>query len=215
MTREERYEHILDTFRVQQPHVTTELMFASAFQLLVATLLSAQCTDKRVNQVTPELFSHYPDARAMAQATADDVLEYIRSVSYPNAKARHLVEMARMLVAEYGGEVPESHRDLVKLPGVGQKTANVVEAVWFGHATMAVDTHVFRVAHRLGLVPKTATTPLKVEAYLMRHIPQADIPNAHHWLLLHGRYVCKSAKPLCAHCPFDSFCPKLLAGSKL
>ena len=215
MTRKERYERILDTFRVTQPHVTTELLFASAFQLLVATVLSAQCTDKRVNQVTPALFSHYPDARSMAQAEPDDVLEYIRSVSYPNAKARHLVAMARALVADHAGEVPESHNELVKLPGVGQKTANVVEAVWFGHATMAVDTHVFRVAHRLGLVPKEATTPLKVEQYLMRHIPQEDIPNAHHWLLLHGRYVCKSAKPLCADCPFDGFCPKLLKDSKL
>lgn len=215
MTRKERYERILDTFRVTQPHVTTELLFASAFQLLVATVLSAQCTDKRVNQVTPDLFSHYPDARSMAQAEPDDVLEYIRSVSYPNAKARHLVAMARALVADHAGEVPESHNELVKLPGVGQKTANVVEAVWFGHATMAVDTHVFRVAHRLGLVPKEATTPLKVEQYLMRHIPQEDIPNAHHWLLLHGRYICKSAKPLCADCPFDGFCPKLLKDSKL
>ncbi len=215
MTRKERYERILDTFRVTQPHVTTELLFASAFQLLVATVLSAQCTDKRVNQVTPDLFSHYPDARSMAQAEPDDVLEYIRSVSYPNAKARHLVAMARALVADHAGEVPESHNELVKLPGVGQKTANVVEAVWFGHSTMAVDTHVFRVAHRLGLVPKEATTPLKVEQYLMRHIPQEDIPNAHHWLLLHGRYVCKSAKPLCADCPFDGFCPKLLKDSKL
>ncbi|WP_337468954.1 endonuclease III [Hallella sp.] len=215
MTRKERYERILDTFRVTQPHVTTELLFASAFQLLVATVLSAQCTDKRVNQVTPDLFSHYPDARSMAQAEPDDVLEYIRSVSYPNAKARHLVAMARALVADHAGEVPESHNELVKLPGVGQKTANVVEAVWFGHATMAVDTHVFRVAHRLGLVPKEATTPLKVEQYLMRHIPQEDIPNAHHWLLLHGRYVCRSAKPLCADCPFDGFCPKLLKDSKL
>ena len=215
MTRKERYERILDTFRVTQPHVTTELLFASAFQLLVATVLSAQCTDKRVNQVTPDLFSHYPDARSMAQAEPDDVLEYIRSVSYPNTKARHLVAMARALVADHAGEVPESHNELVKLPGVGQKTANVVEAVWFGHATMAVDTHVFRVAHRLGLVPKEATTPLKVEQYLMRHIPQEDIPNAHHWLLLHGRYVCRSAKPLCADCPFDGFCPKLLKDSKL
>jgi endonuclease III len=215
MTRKERYEHILDTFRARQPHVTTELLFASAFQLLVATVLSAQCTDKRVNQVTPGLFQRYPDAPRMATASAEDVLEHIRSVSYPNAKARHLVEMARILVDQYGGEVPESHAELVKLPGVGQKTANVVEAVWFGHATIAVDTHVFRVAHRLGLVPKDATTPLKVEACLMRHIPKNDIPNAHHWLLLHGRYVCKSAKPLCTRCPFNDFCPKLLEGSKL
>ncbi len=215
MTRSERYGIVLDTFRAQQPHVTTELLFASAFQLLVATVLSAQCTDKRVNQITPELFSHYPDARTMAKAEAEDVLTYIQSVSYPNAKARHLVDMARMLVDNYKGEVPENHNELVKLPGVGQKTANVVEAVWFGHATIAVDTHVFRVAHRLGLVPKDANTPLKVEHYLMRHIPQEDISNAHHWLLLHGRYTCKSAKPLCEKCPFDHFCPKRLEGSKL
>ncbi len=215
MTRKERYGQVLDTFREQQPHVTTELLFASAFQLLVATVLSAQCTDKRVNEVTPSLFGHYPDAHAMASAEAEDVLEHIRSVSYPNAKARHLVELARKLVGDYGGEVPESHDELVKLPGVGRKTANVVEAVWFGHDTIAVDTHVFRVAHRLGLVPHNATTPLKVEQYLMRHIPQEDIANAHHWLLLHGRYTCKSAKPLCGKCPFDHFCPKLLEGSKL
>lgn len=215
MTRKERYGQVLDTFREQQPHVTTELLFASAFQLLVATVLSAQCTDKRVNEVTPSLFGHYPDAHAMALAEAEDVLEYIRSVSYPNAKARHLVELARKLVGDYGGEVPESHDELVKLPGVGRKTANVVEAVWFGHDTIAVDTHVFRVAHRLGLVPHDAATPLKVEQYLMRHIPQEDIANAHHWLLLHGRYTCKSARPLCEKCPFDHFCPKLLEGSKL
>lgn len=215
MTRKERYERVLGIFRAEQPNVTTELQFASAFQLLVATLLSAQCTDKRVNQVTPDLFARFPDARSMAQADADDVLHYIRSVSYPNAKARHLVDMARMLVDRFGGDVPECHDDLLLLPGVGQKTANVVEAVWFGHATIAVDTHVFRVAHRLGLVPQETTTPLKVEQYLMRHIPQADIANAHHWLLLHGRYVCRSAKPLCAQCPFTDFCPKLLGGSKL
>lgn len=215
MTRKERYERVLDTFRATQPHVTTELLFASAFQLLVATLLSAQCTDRRVNLVTPALFARYPDARSMAQATPDDVLELISSVSYPNAKARHLVEMARMLTDEFGGRVPEGHDELVRLPGVGQKTANVVEAVWFGHATMAVDTHVFRVAHRLGLVPRDANTPRKVEDYLMRHIPEADIPNAHHWFLLHGRYVCKSANPCCADCQFVHFCPKLLEGSKL
>ena len=215
MTKKERYSRVLDWFAEAMPEPKTELHYDSPFHLLLAVILSAQCTDKRVNQVTPDLFSHYPDARSMAQAEPDDVLEYIRSVSYPNAKARHLVAMARALVADHAGEVPESHNELVKLPGVGQKTANVVEAVWFGHATMAVDTHVFRVAHRLGLVPKEATTPLKVEQYLMRHIPQEDIPNAHHWLLLHGRYVCKSAKPLCADCPFDGFCPKLLKDSKL
>lgn len=195
--------------------MTTELQFGSAFQLLVATLLSAQCTDKRINQVTPALFNRFPTAQAMAEAEVEEVFGYIRSVSYPNAKAQHLVDMARMLVSNYGGEVPEAMSDLVKLPGVGRKTANVIQAVWFGKATMAVDTHVYRVSHRMGLVAKTDNTPLKVEQALMRNIPEADIPNAHHWLLLHGRYVCKSSKPLCGQCPFDALCPKRLEDSKL
>ncbi|MGM9701314.1 MAG: endonuclease III [Prevotella sp.] len=215
MTRQERYRFILDYFREKTPVVTTELQFGSAFQLLVATLLSAQCTDKRINQVTPALFDRFPTAQAMAEAEVEDVFEYIRSVSYPNAKAQHLVDMARMLVSNYGGEVPEAMSDLVKLPGVGRKTANVIQAVWFGKATMAVDTHVYRVSHRMGLVAKTDNTPLKVEQTLMRNIPEADIPNAHHWLLLHGRYVCKSSKPLCGQCPFDALCPKRLEDSKL
>ena len=151
----------------------------------------------------------------MAEAEVEEVFGYIRSVSYPNAKAQHLVDMARMLVSNYGGEVPEAMSDLVKLPGVGRKTANVIQAVWFGKATMAVDTHVYRVSHRMGLVAKTDNTPLKVEQALMRNIPEADIPNAHHWLLLHGRYVCKSSKPLCGQCPFDALCPKRLEDSKL
>lgn len=215
MTREERYHFILDYFRKKLPNVNTELHFGSSFQLLVATLLSAQCTDKRINQITPELFKHYSDAASMAKAEVEDVFEYIRTVSYPNAKAKHLVEMARMLVADFGGEVPDGLQNLMKLPGVGRKTANVLQAVWFGRAAMAVDTHVYRVSHRMGLVPKTANTPLKVEEYLMKHIPQSDIPDAHHWLLLHGRYVCKSARPECEKCFFDQYCPKLLEGSKL
>ena len=215
MTRQERYRFVLDYFREKTPAVTTELQFGSAFQLLVATLLSAQCTDKRINQVTPALFSRFPTAQAMAEAEVEEVFGYIRSVSYPNAKAQHLVDMARMLVSNYGGEVPEAMSDLLKLPGVGRKTANVIQAVWFGKATMAVDTHVYRVSHRMGLVAKTDNTPLKVEQALMRNIPEADIPNAHHWLLLHGRYVCKSSKPLCGQCPFDALCPKRLEDSKL
>lgn len=215
MTRKERYQYILDYFRTNAPDVGTELQFGSAFQLLCATLLSAQCTDKRINEVTPALFARYSTARAMAQAEPEDVLEYVHSVSYPNAKSRHLIEMARMLVNNYGGEVPSDPKELVKLPGVGRKTANVLQAVWFGKATMAVDTHVYRVSHRLGLVPRTANTPLKVEQHLMRDIPAADIPSAHHWLLLHGRYVCQSARPKCGECPFDTVCPKRLEGSKL
>ncbi len=197
MLRDERYQFVLDYFRQSMPHVTTELQFGSAFQLLVATLLSAQCTDKRINMVTPALFAHYPDANRMAQAEEDDIYDLIKSVSYPNAKAKHLVEMSRKLVCDFNGEVPSEMAQLVTLPyGVGRKTANVIRAVWFGKATMAVDTHVYRVSHRLGLVPKTADTPRKVEDYLMKHIPKEDIPNAHHWLLLHGRYVCKSANPV-------------------
>ena len=181
----------------------------------MATLLSAQCTDERINKVTPALFAKYPDAHAMAQATEEDLLEYIRSVSYPNSKAKHLVAMARMIESDFRGEIPDNTADLVKLPGVGRKTANVLQAVWFNKPTLAVDTHVYRVSHRLGLVPKTANTPLKVEEYLMKHIPEEKITRAHHWLLLHGRYVCNSARPKCEKCDFESFCPKLLEGSKV
>lgn len=215
MTRQQRYQYLLDYFRRQMPHVTTELHFGSAFQLLCATVLSAQCTDKRVNMVTPALFAAYPTAQAMSQATADDLLAYVSSVSYPNSKARHLAELSRMIVEQFGGEVPSTVEELVKLPGVGRKTANVMQAVWFGKAAMAVDTHVYRVSHRMGLVPKTADNPLKVEKYLMAHIPADDIPDAHHWLLLHGRYVCRSQHPRCSECAFADICPRLIEGSKL
>lgn len=215
MTRQQRYQRVLDYYREAMPKVTTELQFGSAFQLLVATLLSAQCTDKRINQVTPALFSRYPTAQAMAQAEVDDVLQLISSVSYPNAKANHLIAMSRQLVGDFHGEVPSDRSQLMTLPGVGRKTANVIQAVWFGKPTMAVDTHVYRVSHRLGLVPQTANTPLKVEQQLMRYIPVQDIPDAHHWLLLHGRYICRSNRPLCGECPFDSFCPKRFDDSKL
>lgn len=215
MLRKDRYQYVLDYFRQEMPRVTTELEFGSAFQLLVATLLSAQCTDKRINMVTPALFARYPDARSMAASTVDEVYELIRSVSYPNAKAKHLVEMSCQLVERFNGEVPESAADLTSLAGVGRKTANVIRAVWFGKATMAVDTHVYRVSHRMGLVPATADSPRKVEDYLMANIPESDIPNAHHWLLLHGRYICKSAKPLCEQCFFNEHCPKRLKNSKL
>ena len=215
MKREERDERILAHFRAQMPNVNTELEFGSVFQLLVAVILSAQCTDKRINQVTPDLFRRYPDAKAMAQAEPEDVLEYISSVSYPNAKAAHLVAMARALVAQHGGEVPSDMNQLLDLPGVGRKTANVVQSVAFGKATLAVDTHVYRVAHRLGLVSKRANTPYKVEQELVKHIPEADIPDAHHWLLLHGRYVCTSRKPHCERCDLADICPQEIEGSKL
>ena len=208
MNKKERYEYILRHFRKEMPQVTTELDFGSVFQLLVATMLSAQCTDKRVNMVTPELFRHYPDAKTMAQAEADDVLEYISSVSYPNAKAKHLVEMARMVVSDFAGEVPQTMDDLQKLPGVGRKTANVIQAVAYGKGAMPVDTHVFRVSHRMGLVSQKANTPLKVEMELRKNIAEDVLADAHHWLLLHGRYVCQSRKPKCDKCPFTTFCPK-------
>jgi endonuclease III len=208
MTKKELYTRVLSYFRELHPEVTTELEFGSVFQLLVAVVLSAQCTDKRVNQVTPELFAHYPDAQAMAEADESEIYEYVKSVSYPNAKARHLVELSRMLVDEYGGEVPNDFDALLRLPGVGRKTANVMQAVAFGQSAMPVDTHVYRVSHRLGLVPSTADTPLKVEKMLVKHIPAEDLARAHHWLLLHGRYVCTSRKPHCDKCELSNICPK-------
>lgn len=215
MTKKQLYTYVLDYFRQLHPEVTTELEFGSVFQLLVAVVLSAQCTDKRVNQVTPELFAHYPDAQSMAEADEAEIYEYVKSVSYPNAKARHLVELSRMLVEEYGGEVPNDFDALLRLPGVGRKTANVMQAVAFGQSAMPVDTHVYRVSHRLGLVPSTADTPLKVEKMLVKHIPAEDLARAHHWLLLHGRYVCTSRKPHCDKCELSNICPKKIENSKL
>lgn len=208
MKLQERYDRILDYFLREQGDVDTELNYGSTFQLLVAVVLSAQCTDKRVNIITPELFRAYPDAKAMAQAEEYEVYEYVKSVSYPNAKAKHLVELSRMLVNDYDGEVPSDMNELLRLPGVGRKTANVMLAVAFAQSAMPVDTHVYRVSHRLGLVTSTANTPFKVEQTLVKHIPADDMCRAHHWLLLHGRYVCKSQKPQCTKCPFNSFCPK-------
>lgn len=215
MKRKERYKYVLEHFQMEMPTVTTELEFGSVFQLLVAVILSAQCTDKRVNMVTPALFEHYPDAKTMAAAEPEEVYEYVKSVSYPNSKARHLVEMSRMLVESYGGEVPQAMNELLKLPGVGRKTANVMQAVAFGRSAIAVDTHVFRVSHRLGLVPKTCDTPLKVEKELLKNIPSELAADAHHWLLLHGRYVCTSRAPHCGKCRFEDICPKVMDGSRL
>lgn len=215
MTRKERYTFVLDYFRNNVGIVSTELMFGSAFQLLCATLLSAQCTDKRINAITPALFVRFPDAKTMATADEEEVFDYVKSVSYPNAKAKHLIEMARMLMNDFGGEVPSEPNELMKLPGVGRKTANVVQAVWFGKPTLAVDTHVYRVSRRLGLVPQSADTPRKVEDYLMKNIALEEVSSAHHWILLHGRYICKSVKPACKECVFDAICPKLFEKSKL
>ena len=207
MTKTERLEHILNHFNEQQPEITTELTYGSTFQLLCAVVLSAQCTDKRVNMVTPALFSRFPSAKEMAQAEAGDILGYIASVSYPNAKAGHLAAMAKKLVENFGGEVPETMDELTSLPGVGRKTANVMLAVAFDKAAMPVDTHVFRVSHRLKLVPKTADTPEKVERHLTRLIPGHLLSKAHHWLLLHGRYTCTARKAHCEKCEIADFCP--------
>ncbi len=207
MTQKQRYEAVIAYFEEAMPVAETELHFANDFQLLVAVMLSAQCTDKRVNMVTPALFEAFPTPAAMAAASDEEVLAYVKSVSYPNSKAKHLVATARQLVERFGGEVPETLEELTSLPGVGRKTANVVMSVAFGQARMAVDTHVFRVSHRLGLVSDKAKTPLAVEQALVKHIPEALIPKAHHWLILHGRYVCKALKPLCMECGLQSICP--------
>ena len=208
MKLQERYDNIINWFRREMPTADTELEFGSVFQLLVAVVLSAQCTDKRVNMVTRELFKAFPDAYALGNADVYEVYEYIRSVSYPYAKAKHIVEMARKIVSDYDGEVPADMDKLLTLPGVGRKTANVIQAVAFGKSTMAVDTHVFRVSHRIGLVTKSATTPLKVEQQLVKHICSEDIPRAHHWLLLHGRYVCTARSPHCDKCGISQWCAK-------
>lgn len=204
MTIKERYEAVISYFEKEMPNPTTELVFHNPFEILVAVILSAQCTDKRVNTVTPALFEAYPTAEAMAQATAEDILRFISSVSYPNSKARHLQAMATMLVDEFGGKVPDSMEELTRLPGVGRKTANVMLGVVFHKAAIAVDTHVFRVANRTGLA--VGKTPLEVEKILTRHIPARYRYPAHHWLLLHGRYVCKATRPLCFDCGIQQWC---------
>lgn len=204
MTIKERYEAIIEYFKRENPSPTTELHFNNPFETLVAVILSAQCTDKRVNMVTPALFKAYPTPQAMAAATPDDLLHYISSVSYPNNKARHLQAMSAMLVDEFNGQVPSTMEELTKLPGVGRKTANVIMGVVFHKAAIAVDTHVFRVSNRTGLA--NGKTPLEVEKTLTRHIAEEDRYNAHHWILLHGRYVCKAIKPNCLECGIKQYC---------
>ena len=206
MKIKDRYAYLIRYFQETMPVAESELNYTTPFELLVAVILSAQCTDKRINQITPALFRDYPTPEAMSLATPDIIYEYIRSVSYPNNKARHLVGMAQMLVRDYDGEVPSTGEELEKLPGVGRKTANVIQAVIFQKARMAVDTHVFRVSHRIGLVGKACTTPLSVEKQLTRHLPEEIIPLAHHWLILHGRYVCQSRSPHCEKCGLTAIC---------
>ena len=201
-----KYKYIIDYFSKTQPDVESELNYSSAYELLVATMLAAQCTDKRVNMVTPALFAAYPTVTDLAKATEEEVLSYVKSVSYPNSKSKHLVQMAQMAVSDFGGEIPCTMDDLTKLPGVGRKTANVVLAFAFDQAAMPVDTHVFRVSHRLGLVPDSAKTPEAVEKELVKHFPKKYISRAHHWLLLHGRYICTARKPHCENCPLTCVC---------
>lgn len=208
MKKKELYQNVIAYFQQAMPMPETELHYETPFQLLVAVILSAQCTDKRINQVTPRLFNDFPTAEAMAATTPGVIFEYIRSVSYPNNKAKHLVAMAKMLQEKFGGDVPSTGEQLEQLPGVGRKTANVIQAVIFQKARMAVDTHVFRVSHRMGLVGKGCTTPLSVEKELVRNIPEELIPTAHHWLILHGRYVCQARRPKCEECGLLGICPR-------
>ncbi|MCF0235871.1 MAG: endonuclease III [Bacteroidaceae bacterium] len=207
MRKKELFAHVLDYFARTMDDTETELDYRNHFELLVAVVLSAQCTDKRINMVTPRLFADYPTAEAMAQATPEVIFEYIKTVSYPNNKAKNLVGLAQKLVKDFDGVVPSTLEELTSLPGVGRKTANVVQAVAFHKAALAVDTHVFRVSHRLGLVPKSATTPLAVEKALMKYIPTDQVAAGHYWILLHGRYVCIARKPKCSQCGLAEVCP--------
>lgn len=204
MTLKERYEGVIDYFKTHVPVAETELNYSNPFELIVAVILSAQCTDKRINQVTPKLFRDYPTAEALAVASSDTILNYIRSVSYPNNKAKHLVNMAGMLLKDFNGVIPSEIDQLVKLPGVGRKTANVVASVIYDKPAMAVDTHVFRVSNRLGLTK--AKTPLQSEQQLIKYIPEQYVATAHHWLILHGRYTCLARTPKCGECPLTEWC---------
>lgn len=205
MTVKERYNKVIEWFRQAMPVAETELHYSNPYQLLVAVILSAQCTDKRINLITPALFEAFPTPEAMAASSVDEIFGYIRSVSYPNNKARNLLGMAKTLVERYGGEVPSDIDSLLTIPGVGRKTANVILSVVFNKAAMAVDTHVFRVSERIGLTTGSKN-PLQTEKTLVSHIPKELIPKAHHWLILHGRYVCKARRPDCLNCGLTQVC---------
>ena len=206
MLRKERYKRLTAHFTENFPDPETELHYETPFQLLVAVILSAQCTDKRINMVTPALFEAYPDAARMAEASFEELFPYIKSISYPNNKTRHLIAMAQKLTEDYQGELPHSVEELQKLQGVGRKTANVIVSVLYNQPAMAVDTHVFRVSKRLGLVNQNASTPLAVEKQLTQHLPKDLIAKAHHWLILHGRYVCTARQPKCSTCDLQGIC---------
>ena len=205
MTKKDRYEKILDWFATHVPEAETELLYDNAFQLLVAVILSAQCTDKRVNATTPFIFAKYPDAVALSKATFEDLFAIIKSISYPNNKTKHLIGMATMLLEKFNSEVPHTVEALIQLPGVGRKTANVITSVIDQQPNMAVDTHVFRVSARLGLTTN-AKTPLQAELQLIKHIPKEKVHIAHHWLILHGRYTCLARSPKCAACKIKMYC---------
>lgn len=205
MTKKERFEGVISYFQKAMPVAETELKYNNPYELLVAVILSAQCTDVRINKVTPALFEAYPDAESLARASFDDVFRYIRSVSYPNNKAKHLVGMANMLVNDFKNVVPSEVNELTKMPGVGRKTANVIASVVYDKPTMAVDTHVFRVSARIGLTTN-AKNPLQTEQQLLKYIPEKLVPMAHHWLILHGRYVCVARSPKCEVCGITEFC---------
>ncbi|MBQ7823579.1 MAG: endonuclease III [Bacteroidaceae bacterium] len=205
MKKEERYKKVIEWFSENMPVAETELHYDSPFQLLISVILSAQCTDKRVNMITPALFKAFPTPEVLAASSQDEVFKYIRSVSYPNSKARYLVGMAKMLVETFGGEVPSEIAELQKLPGVGRKTANVIASVVFNKEAMAVDTHVFRISNRIGLTTNSKT-PLETEKTLVKYIPGPLLPKAHHWLILHGRYVCTARKPQCVTCGLKDYC---------
>lgn len=206
MTKKERYELVLAYFQEQVPIAETELLYENPFQLLVAVILSAQCTDKRVNLTTPAIFKQFPTPQKMAKASFEQMFALIKSISYPNNKAKHLIGMSQLLIDNFNAEVPLTVEQLITLPGVGRKTANVITSVLDKQPNMAVDTHVFRVSRRLGLVPMTATTPLAVEKALIKHIPKSLVHTAHHWLILHGRYTCLARNPKCDSCGLVSFC---------
>ncbi|TCV06720.1 DNA-(apurinic or apyrimidinic site) lyase /endonuclease III [Sphingobacterium alimentarium] len=205
MLKKDRYKAFVEYFSTHNPDAQTELHYRNPFELLIAVILSAQCTDKRINQITPALFERYPTPESLAESSVEEVFSYIRSVSYPNNKAKHLVGMAQKLLAEFDGIVPEKIEDLMKLPGVGRKTANVISSVIYNAPAMAVDTHVFRVSNRLGLTTN-ATTPLAVEKQLVKYLPVDTIKIAHHWLILHGRYICLARRPKCEVCPITHMC---------
>lgn len=206
MIKKERYAKVLEYFQTHMPVAETELTYQNPFELLVAVILSAQCTDKRVNLTTPGIFKKFPTPQKMSKASFDDLFPLIKSISYPNNKTKHLIGMSQLLVNDFKGEVPMTIEDLVKLPGVGRKTANVITSVWDNQPNMAVDTHVNRVSKRLGLVPMTATTPLAVEKVLIKNVPTELVHTAHHWLILHGRYTCLARSPKCEVCGLQLFC---------